>query len=88
MEHLAIEKEERTERLILRGCGDMLIHSEVREKLAHVMFAHVARMVFFVEKDELLDPADIGFFGSEAIMLAADGLPDWIEEFGLAHDVF
>jgi hypothetical protein len=39
-------------------------------------------MTLIVKKDEALDPMDIGFFGSIAIMPAANGLAHLIEKLG------
>lgn len=64
----------------------MLIHGEVGEIFTHFAFAHVRRMAVLVE-EALLDPSDMSFFGPDAVVLAADGLLDLIEEFRLIHDM-
>jgi hypothetical protein len=45
---------------------------QVREKLRHLHFRHVARMAFLMKQDEASDPVDITLLGAEGIMLALD----------------
>jgi hypothetical protein len=42
-------------------------------------------MTFLVKEDELPDPAQVGLFGADAVVTAAEGKTELVEQFGLAH---
>ena len=47
-----------------------------------IVGVEVAGMGGLVEADEADDPADVGRFGVVAVLTAATGLPDAVEELG------
>ena len=55
---------------------------QVIEKLFHVAFIHLSRMTLVMKEDVTLDPVDVGFFSTDAVMSAADRLPHLIKESG------
>ena len=77
---VAVEEEERAERLVLRRGGDSLVGSEVREKLADLARAHLRGMALAMEEDEALDPTDVSAHGADAIMFEPQASPHLLEE--------
>ena len=61
----------------------MPFHGEVRQELLHLLEAHVARMAFVVKEDEAFDPADVGFFGAQAVVPGPNGVANLLQQFGL-----
>ena len=59
VEHLAVQKQERTARLILGGCGDVPFDSEVGEERFDRRLAELARVTPLVKQDVALDPIDV-----------------------------
>jgi len=83
-EHLAIEKQERAQCLILRGCSGVLVGHEITQKSAHLLGAHFFGVTFPMEQDEALNPVHVYLFRSQRIMLKTDRITDTVEQFGLA----
>ena len=85
-EHLAVEKEEGVQGLVLGRGRHVPIYGQVREKLLDLGGAHLARVAFVVKEDEAPDPTDVGLFGAGRVVLDSDGLTDAVEQFLLfAH---
>ena len=53
---------------------------EVGEEGRDFGSAYLFRVPLIVEEDEAFNPVDIGFFGAEGVMLAADGIAHLVEE--------
>lgn len=81
-EHLAIQKEQGAERLVLGGGGDLVTHGQRGQECGDLGRAHVGGMPLVMEEDEPPDPVDVGFLGPPTVVPGADGLPDPVEEPG------
>ncbi len=79
-QHLAVEEEERAEGLVLRGGGDPLLHSQMRQKGIHFLGAHLAGVALAVEHDEALDPVGVALTRTGRIVLALDGFPHLVKQ--------
>ena len=75
VEDFAVEEEQGREGLILCGGGDAAVGCEVGEVLSDFVGAHLCRVALAVKDDEALDALDVGGFGTDAIMLQAQGAP-------------
>lgn len=73
-QHVFVKKQDRGQSLILGRSGDMLIHGEVREKLADLHHAHLARMALFMEEDKTINPIIIRFFRANAVVAGAQNV--------------
>lgn len=80
LEDLAVEEEERAERLVLGRSGYLPVRREMREELADLIRAHLRGVALAVEEDEALDPVDVGALRADAIMPEPQGSPDLLEE--------
>ena len=54
----------------------------MRQKLIDLFLTQFTRVSLFVEKDKSLDPTNVSFFGSEAVVSSADGRTHMVEKFG------
>ena len=70
LEYLAIEKEQRVQRLVLRRRGDAIANRESRQERRRLGGAHLRRMSFPVKEDVALDPVDVGLLGAAAVVRA------------------
>ena len=75
-----VEEEERAERLVLRGGGDVVLHGERAEEFRHFRPAHARRVALVVEQDEAADPSDVGLLGPPAEVPLAHRRADAVEE--------
>ena len=82
LENLLIKKEQRAERLVLSGRGNVALDRKVSQERADLFFAHRVRMAFVVEDDETSNPIDVSLFGADAVMLNAQMPADAVEELG------
>ena len=81
-----VEKEQRTESLVLGGRSDLTLSRQMGQEGAHLFLAQVARMPLSMEADESLDPIAIGVLRAEAIMLQAQPIVHLFEQlFRLAR---
>lgn len=86
IENVAIEEEEGGEGLVLRGRGDVVIGGQVGEEGFDFGRAHLGGMAFLVEEDVAFDPAEVGFFGAQGVMVEAGAFAGLVEQFGGAGD--
>ena len=84
LQHDAIEEYERIHRLVLRRRGDVPVHGQSSEESRHLSGPHLTRVTLAMKEDVALDPTDIRFLGSTAVMAGTDGVPHAIEEAGTA----
>jgi hypothetical protein len=82
-EHVAVQKDQRTERLILRRGAYLSVHCQFREKLRDLVRTHLLGMALPVEQDKPLNPTDIRLFRPYAIVPQPDRFPDPVEQFRL-----
>jgi hypothetical protein len=71
-EDVAVEEEERAERLRLRGGRDVLPRGEVREEGVDLGLAQLVRGALAVEGGVALHPADVRLLGAQAVMPRAE----------------
>jgi hypothetical protein len=83
LEDLLRQQEQGAARLARRRGGDVPCHGEVRQELWHLLEAHGARMAFIVQEDAAVDPANVGFFGAQAVVPGPKGVADLLQPFGL-----
>ena len=81
LEHLAVEKEQRAEGLILRGGGDVAFYGQVGEEGFHFDTAHVFGMALVVEEDVARDPIGVGLLGAIGIVFEPQRIAHLIEKF-------
>jgi glycerol-3-phosphate dehydrogenase len=81
-QHLAIKEQQRRQRLILRRGADLAVDREMAQKILDLVCAHVPGMTLAVKQDEAADPADVGLFSAQAVMLDPDALADLVQETG------
>jgi hypothetical protein len=80
LEHLAVEKDQRAERLVLRRSRGALAYGQVVEEGRDFGRAQVARMTPVVKAHEGAHPGEVGFLRSRGVMQAAQGGRDGFEE--------
>jgi hypothetical protein len=79
-QHDSVQKQDRSERLILRGLADVTSGSQRRDELRDVFGAQLGRMPQMVVGDEAADPHRIGFLGPPAGMSHANRPPHTIHQ--------
>ena len=79
-QNLAIQKQERTQRLILRRRGDFSLRCEVSQERTDVACVEVSGMLSVVEEDEAPNPGDIRIFGSTAVVACLRTGSDLVEQ--------
>jgi hypothetical protein len=79
-EHLAIQKEQGAQGLVLGGGGDLALHGEGRQERGDFGGAHLGRVALAVEEDVALDPVDVRLLGAAAVVADADGLAHAVEK--------
>ena len=87
LEDVAVEEEERRERLVLGRGGDAGMGREVREESVDLPLAHLGRMPLAVEQDEAADPGGVRLLGAEAVVAHPDRLAEAIEQTRSARRV-
>lgn len=73
-QHLLVEKQQRRQRLVLRGSSDVTLDREVREERCDLRRPQLARVSLAVKQDEASKPADVGLLSAVAIVLEAQSL--------------
>jgi hypothetical protein len=81
-QHVAVKKQNRIQRLVLCGGAYVPLRGETRKELPNLLFTHLSRVPFLVEKDESFDPMNVALFGFGTVMASADRLANLIEKFG------
>jgi hypothetical protein len=80
---VAAQKDQRTERLILRRGAHLPVHGQRREKPRNLVLAYLQGMALAMEQDQPLDPADIRFLRPYAEVPHPNGLPHLTKQLGL-----
>jgi hypothetical protein len=80
LENVAVQKQDRGERLVLGRCCDAAFDRQVRKELRDLRGRHVRRVSFAVEQNEAPNPLEIGSFCSEAVVLSSDTVAHTIEQ--------
>ena len=84
-QHLAVQEQDRRQRLVLRRGRDVALRREMIEKRRHLRFAHRFRVALAVEKDETLDPVHVGIFRAPAVVTPPDRLVHPVEQARAAY---
>ena len=82
VQDVAVEKQQCTQRLILRRRADVLAHGQPRQERRNFVRAHRRRMSQFVKDDEPPNPMDVRFFSPSAVMTRANRFAHAIEQLG------
>src|SRR5581483_6629047 len=83
--NVAVQKQQRAERLTLGRRAHILICGQGRQKRVHFLRSHRRWMPLVVEEDESFDPADVRLFRPPAVVSSADCSANAIEKFRLLH---
>ncbi len=79
-QHVAVEEDERAQRLILRRCRHALLDRERRQELPDFLGPHRLRMALAVINDEPAHPVDIRLLRAPAPVPDTQGIADLIEQ--------
>ena len=71
-QHFLVEEEQRSERLILGGGGDMLLDRQVREKTIGRVFGQAPGMLGMMELQVAANPVHIRFLGATTVVPDAE----------------
>jgi hypothetical protein len=85
LEDVAVEEEERSQRLVLRRGADALAHGEVREEGVDLGLAHLGGMALVVEEDVAARPRDVGLLRAQAVVPRADRVAHAVEQARLSR---
>jgi hypothetical protein len=78
-QHLLVQKQQRSEGLVLRGRADVSLDGERGEELRDLGPPVLSRMVLAVEED-VTAPADIRFLSTVAVVAGAEGVAPLVEQ--------
>jgi hypothetical protein len=85
VEDFAIEEEECTQGLVLRGRRHAAVHGQEIQEASDFGRAHLRGMPFAVEEDVAAHPRDVRLLRPAAVMTRADRFTDTIEQSGLGR---
>ena len=71
MQDVAVEKQERAQRLVLGRSGNPTLDRQGAEKASDLGRAHLGGMALAVEEDVATDPPDVGFLGAPTAVAKA-----------------
>ena len=71
-EHLAVEKEQGAQGLVLGGGRDLVVNGERGQEGGDLGCAHLGRVALAVEEDVPPDPVDVRLLGAAAVVAGAD----------------
>jgi hypothetical protein len=78
-EDVAVQEEERAQRLVLRGRRHVARGGQRARELAHLRRAHLGRMALAMEEDVAAGPRHIRLLGPPTVMTGADGLTNSVQ---------
>jgi len=79
-QHLAIEEQQRRQRLVLGGWRHLAFGRQPAEECRNLITAHLAGMALSVGQDEPPDPPQIGLLSTDAVVPQTDLCPDTIQQ--------
>lgn len=82
---MVVEKDQRTECLVLRRLRDVLLHSEVFEERDHVWRAELRQVGLAVRQDVALGPGNAGSGGGLAAVAEWEAVSDLVKESHVWH---
>ena len=74
-----VEKQQRTQGLMLRGRRHMALHGQVGQKRFDFRTPHLVGMAFLMQQHKTLRPIDIGPFITDGVMLRLQDVPHLVE---------
>jgi hypothetical protein len=84
VQDVAVEEQERAQRLVLGGGGNLALDGEGAEEARDLGGAHLGGMALVVDEDAPADPSDVSLLGAATAVAKAVGLPHAVEEPGWA----
>jgi hypothetical protein len=75
-----VEKQQRTQGLILRRRCHMALHGQVGQKRIDFRTPHLGGMAFLMKQHKTLRPIDIGIFSTDGVMLRVQDVPHLVEQ--------
>src|SRR3989338_6526594 len=86
VEHVAVEEQERAERLVLGRGGDAALDRQRAQEAGDLGRSHLGRVALAVEEDVAADPRDVGLLGAPAVVTGTHGVAHAVEQprFGRA----
>lgn len=78
-QHVAVQKQDGVQRLVLRGSRYIALHGQVAEKRCDLIGAHFERMAFVMEQNESLDPLHICLLSTDAVVADSHQLTYLVE---------
>lgn len=85
-EDVAVEKQERGQRLVLGRGADAVLDGEAREEALDLGRSHLARVPLAVEQDEAADPADVRSLGLRAAVAHPKRFAHAVEQTLAGHE--
>jgi len=79
-EHLAVQEQQRAQRLVLRGGRHLSPDGERRQELRHLSRSHLGGMALAVKQNVPADPREVRFFRATAVVACAYGVAHTVEE--------
>ncbi len=80
LEHIAVEEEESTERLVLRGSSNVSLRRQVGQEGADITSVEFARMSAAMEENETPNPTDVGFLCAPTVMASSRACADLVKK--------
>jgi hypothetical protein len=79
-QHFAIQEKHARFRLILGGGGNLQLDREMRKERLHLPRTQLHRMALAMKMDEASNPVRVRLLGSDAVMLATNGVANLVEQ--------
>ena len=84
-QHLAVEKQNRGQRLVLRRRSDLAVRGKMIEKRRHFRFAEHLGMALAIEEDEAPDPVHVGLLRAPTVVPNPNRLMHALEQSRAAY---
>src|SRR5712691_1478933 len=81
LQYFTVEEQQRPQRLILGGGGDLALYGQGGEELGDLAGPHLSGMTLVMEEDVAPDPADVGFDRPPAVVAGLERVANAVEEF-------
>ena len=79
LQHLAVQEQDRAQRLVLRRRADVPFHRQVGEERGDLRFPELARVAYAVKADETADPCHVRLLRTTAVAVDTDGRAHLVE---------
>ena len=80
IQDVAVQEQQRGERLVLGRGGDLPVDGEPGQEAAHLAGAHLPGVPLVMEQDEATNPVDVGVLGAGAVMPRSEGRSYAVEQ--------